>query len=391
MKKSLIFGGLLLMAGAMSFTACNNEDNSVAFDEVVVPYVPGIPSDDIATPNPEIDPGALNAVLPNFNYTVDMENGWAVIRLDLTGVEDPLTHDWVKLYGPGNTKQNTWLSIDGRPKGFSIYNTIDDVDNTQLSAVDLVFLVDNSGSMGQEADAIARDIIEWAQSLSRTLDMQFGCIGYDEGYISGALDMTDVETLSAWLNKSWGTSRTHGFQSAYGTDLQTIANNYRTNNWHECGVAALRMADENFTFRKGANRIYVDFTDEPNQPNGKVEFTVEYVNNPENWPSTKGTVHTVYSSRSTTYTEQMLYTEYPWRLSEYTGGTTLFTDPSFSGVTLNDLPVTGAMLNSYIIRFTNVEEIFDGLAHDVRITVKSESPNGEILADKQFNMIFVKE
>ena len=35
--------------------------------------------------------------------------------------------------------------------------------------------------------------------------------------------------------------------------------------------------------------------------------------------------------------------------------------PTFSGVTLNSLPVTGAMQNSYIIRFTNVSEFMDGL------------------------------
>ena len=80
----------------------------------------------------------------------------------------------------------------------------------------------------------------------------------------------------------------------------TAAESYRTNSWCECGVAALRMADENFAFRTGANRVYVDFTDEPSQPNGKEEFTVEYVNPVNNnWPTTKGTIHTVYSDSYT--------------------------------------------------------------------------------------------
>lgn len=46
--------------------------------------------------------------------------------------------------------------------------------------------------------------------------------------------------------------------------------------------------------------------------------------------------------------------------------------PTFSGVTLNSLPVTGAMQNSYIIRFTNVSEFMDGQSHEVKVTILSE-------------------
>jgi hypothetical protein len=48
------------------------------------------------------------------------------------------------------------------------------------------------------------------------------------------------------------------------------------------------------------------------------------------------------------------------------------------------------MLNSYIIRFTNVAEVFDGQPHLVKITVKSLSPNGEILAEKDYEITFTK-
>ena len=59
-------------------------------------------------------------------------------------------------------------------------------------------------------------------------------------------------------------------------------------------------------------------------------------------------------------------------------------------MTLSDLPVTGALQNSYVIRFTNVEEIFDGMDHEVRITVRSASDGGEIIADKVFTLRFEK-
>ena len=59
---------------------------------------------------------------------------------------------------------------------------------------------------------------------------------------------------------------------------------------------------------------------------------------------------------------------------------------------LDDLPVTGALQNSYIIRFRVTEELFDGKEHDVHITVKSQSSDNYklILADKVYKIIFVK-
>ncbi len=73
-------------------------------------------------------------------------------------------------------------------------------------------------------------------------------------------------------------------------------------------------------------------------------------------------------------------------MSEYTGGSIIYTDRYFTGVTLDDLPVTGAMQNSYIIRFTNIEKYMDGQPHMVKITVVSA--DGKVRAEKVFSVIF---
>jgi hypothetical protein len=378
LAKSLLagfVGGLSMM-----FVACSNETNSV---DPGIPSIPGIPADDPENPNPIVLPEDINTLLPNFSYSVYKENGWYVIRLDMTGVQDPYTKDWVQLYGPGNSNQNIWLSIDDMPKGFSISK-----EEQHSKAVDLVFLVDNSGSMDQEANTLANQVLAWSQKLEASeLDMRFGCVGY-YGDISGALNITTIDNLNNFLNYSSGTGRTMHFGGADANELRSKTGPYNMG-YNECGVAALRFADEQFTFRAGANRVYVDFTDEPNQPNYNSEYSTEWVKDVTNWPTTKGTIHTVYSENNN-WTQSINYREYPWNISEYTGGTTLYTNPSFSGVNLDDLPVTGALLNTYIIRFTNIEHLFDGNEHDVHITVKSASPNGEILADKRYSIIFVK-
>lgn len=342
----------------------------------------GIPDDSQATPNPIIDESTTS--ISNFQYTVEQtEDGLTVIRLDLTGVQDQDTKEWIKLYGTGSEQQNVWVEVDGKPKGILVHNNSD--DNELTKKIDLVFLVDNSGSMSEEADAIARDIISWAKNLANSgLDIRFGCVGYD-GYISGGINITTVSELSNFLNRSTGTSRTYGFEGNDATALSRGASSYSTD-WGECGAAALRFADEHFSFRSGANRIYVNFTDEPNQPNGITRFSVENFKDQQNWNTAQGTVHTVYSSTYTSFTETSLYEEYPWKLSEYTGGTVIYTSSSFSGVTLDSLPVTGAMQNSYIIKFTNVDEFMDGQTHRVKITILSK--DGRVKAEREFDVIF---
>lgn len=58
----------------------------------------------------------------------------------------------------------------------------------------------------------------------------------------------------------------------------------------------------------------------------------------------------------------------------------------FSDASLSTLPVTGAMQNSYIIRFTNIEKYMDGQPHMVKITVVSA--DGKVRAEKVFSVIF---
>lgn len=394
-----MMSGAFALATMMSMSSCSGlvdaifgvEDNPSSSTPATTPTVPGIPSDDSATPNPtlSLDP---NTTIPNPGSEVVTQSGQTVIKFNLTGIVDPTeVGGWLKLYGTGSSIQNVWMEIDGNAKGIAVINTID--ESTVTSAVDLVFLVDNSGSMGQEADAVANGIDAWAQKLSNTLDMRFGCVGYD-GRLTGALNITTADELSNFLAQGYGTSRTYHFGGADAEDLQTAASSYH-NNWNECGVAALRYATDLFNFRTGANRVFVNFTDEPNQPNNQEKWSVEWVNPVNgNWKPAMGTIHTVFSDEyDAAYSETdsrwtPLIDECPWLLSTYTGGTKKFAPSSFSGVTLDDLPITGALMNSYVISVTNVTSLFDGQEHTVKITILNA--DGSIRAEKEFKMIFTK-
>lgn len=291
--------GVIALATVMTMSSCTGLVDAVfgiedkpSGSNVTPSTVPGIPSDASATPNPTL-PQAPNTNIPNPGNEVVTKSGQTVVNFNLTGIVDPTSSGgWLKLYGTGSSIQNVWLSIDGNKKGIAVINTID--QSTVTSAVDLVFLVDNSGSMDEEADAVANGINAWSKKLSQTLDMRFGCVGYD-GQLSGALNMTTVDELSNYLNYGYGTSRTYHFGGADAEALQTAASSYH-NSWNECGVAALRYATDQFKFRSGANRVFVNFTDEPNQPNNQEKWSVEWVNPAKsNWTASMGTIHTVFS------------------------------------------------------------------------------------------------
>lgn len=385
--------GCILGAG---FVGCSEDDS-----EEVVPEVPtmeeitGIPSDDTAGENPEV--GESNTNIPNFNYTVENKDGYTIIRLDLTGIQDPETLEWLRLIGTGSSEQNIWVSVDDNPKGFTVYNSADEMG--QSIKADLVFLVDNSGSMSAEADSVAAGISSWAKKLAHSgLDIRFGCVGYgghvgaqyanptSKYGITGALNLTTDENLDAYLNRaySYGTDRTFGYAGDDADSLEVKVLNSYSVAGGECGVQALRFADEHFNFRKGANRIYVNFTDDANYPGGDKEISVDYVKN--HWSVSKGTIHTVLSNDSSYINNRLDIGEKSWLMSRYTGGTELYVNQSFSGVSLDDLPVTGAMQNSYIIRFTNVDEFMDGREHRITITVLTL--DGKVKAEKTFTIIF---
>lgn len=380
MKRNILIASALAVLSGGIFTSCIGDGDDTIVLESGNKY--DIPSDELAEQNPEIY-GDYTTNIPNVNYTIEKEGNDAIVRLDMTGIKESDSYDWLRLVGTAQEGQNIWVSVDDKPKGISVYNNSDNDQNEQRLLSDLVFVVDNSGSMGEESNAIARDIISFANTLKDShIDIRFACVGYD-GDINGALDFTDAETLNGYLSRSTGTSRTVGFYGNRATELQNKASSYST--YGECGGAAIRYADANLTFRTGSNRVYINFTDEPNQPNGKEGYSVESFKDQEMWDTNKGTVHTVFSASPDEW-NSTLYNEKPWLISEYTGGTTLFAPYDFEGVELTKLPVTGAMANSYVIRFTNIKEFMDGQAHRVKITIRSK--DGKTYAEKIFYINF---
>lgn len=381
--KKYLFSAFLMATFAIGFTASDEDltENAPQKGDTT-----GIPNDSEADPNPIVVNPTTS--IPNIQTSFNDEDGTIVMRIDMTGVKNSQDYDWLKLYGTGLNNQNVWVEIDGKPKGIDVINVSGQSQKEVMA--DIIFIVDNSGSMDQEADKINNDILAWSQLLANSsVNARFGVVGYD-GSITGALNMTDIDGLSTYLNYSYGVYRTRHFGGADAQDLQSKAPNYFLNYYSdECGAAAIEYADEYFNFRTGANRIYINFTDEANYPCGQERFSVKFFENQINWPAAKGTVHTIYSDSKRDYTSWN-YTESPWYISDYTGGTTQFIRSNASDLDLTQIIVTQAMQNSYIIRLKDVGDLInDGQTHEVHLTIDAKDGDGnETSADKTFFVEF---
>jgi hypothetical protein len=91
----------------------------------------------------------------------------------------------------------------------------------------------------------------------------------------------------------------------------------------------------------------------------------------------KATVHTVYSGPADTSSglngAWNQYNERPWEMSTCTGGTIKFIPETAAGLSLKDLPVAGALANSYLVEYVSAKT---GVAHVVKITVYTSTADG---------------
>lgn len=402
--KKLLFS--FVMLGAFAFmTSCSSSSDG---GSTPPPSDYGVPADAQAGQAPTVTTN--NVTIPNISAPSIESNG-AVGNISMTGIKG-IDGNFLSLAGTGDASQNIWMSIDGVAKSIAIVNGNDVAQAPRRAQkkglADIVFLIDNSGSMGEEADKLAQQVLDWSQKLAAVVDCKFGCVGYgDNSYgVDGGMDLADISELVNFLNNrsgyTYGTYRTYGFYGPKATELETKAlsstGGYYNGSYNECGVVALYFANDLFSWRDGANRIYINFTDEPNQPNNLKQWSVETLNSANteiyNWNAAKGTVHSVYSGTDVSSYEaggyyypasqdQLYWYECPWLMSDYTGGLTLKTDPYFTNFKLDDIEVTGAILSTYILRFNITDDLRSGL-HNIILTVKDK--NGS-MAKKEFKNV----
>ncbi len=142
------------------------------------------------------------------------------IRVNLLGLIDPATGAAI----PYVAQDSVFLSENGEPRGIKVQQSV----RENRLPVDLVFVVDNSGSMGEEADHVADKIAAFADLLdSRGLDIRFGVVGF-LGDVTGAINLAKASDVDAYLKRAGqtGTNRTVGFAGSDAKSLEDQAKSF---------------------------------------------------------------------------------------------------------------------------------------------------------------------
>jgi hypothetical protein len=352
--RKLLFVLMLVFTSLIYFSCDTTEDPADNSD------IPGDPTG-ITVPNP-----THNNILPSASFTTSGSR----VKLNLLGLLDPTTNQPLALsYNSGNPQaSNIFIEEDGVVQGLKVSK----VGSGNVLTADVVFLVDNSGSMDAEADSVAKSIIDFATYLQASgLDVKFAVVGFSvSGDINGGINFTNAQTLSSYLDRNTGTYRTVDFAGSDSAALTTRAYNFGYAG-DENGVMAAIFADSVYAWRSGAQRVMIMFTDEPTQSDG-----VEWTNAVGcGLLSGKATVHTVFSGDTTYYnsTYWNQYNEEPAAISRCTGGTIKYIPEDASGLSLKDLPVAGALANSYLVEYVSAKT---GVQHTVKITIYTSTADG---------------
>ncbi len=293
----------------------------------------------------------------------------------MTGIFDPQAKSFLELKGSARSDQNFWLEEDGNSRGVEVR----ELANTSTTLpLDVVFIVDNSGSMSEESDSVASQMLRFTNFLlSKKLDARFGCVG-QFGNVRGALNLNTMAALDKYLTGRGqrGTSRTVGFDGPDAVDLQTKAKTFHQTVTAENSIVAMFFADQHFAWRPGASRVYIVFTDDVTYPGSNATFN--NINFQKSWKPDQGTAHVVFSLDNGYWKSAVPDTAVrarwsaaynrPWELAQFTGGTVKVIHSDCRDLSLIDLPVTQALTSSYLVEFCSSDATKE---HALRLTLRT--------------------
>lgn len=326
----------------------------------------------------EDDPNALPPIVtkgdlrPSFSFLHAKGNR---IALNLLGMVDLKSSQPIDF----RANESVFVVEDGRLQGIRI------TQNSQSNSlpVDIVFAIDNSGSMDEEANGVADKAIDFAKFLAASgIDVRLGVVGFD-GEISGAIDLAVPADVAAYLSRPGmeGADRSRGYAGFNTQALEAAARALNMSTGFTPGsenhIAALVYAEKSFAWRTNAQRVFYTFSDETNTDtlpgqhpawNGQTDYQISSFCS--RWKPSFGTIHTIWSGDNFAFDPQNpnYLPEDPRSLAGCTGGTVTMVASDASDLDLTQVNSTLAVANSAMVEFISDSALE---THTIDVIVKT--------------------
>ena len=189
---------------------------------------------------PEVIPAEDRELITSGSVSVDSIDP-SLVSINVAGLIDPDTG----LPYEDLTETNFVVVEDGVVQGFTIEKISDSITT---SRADITFIVDTTGSMGGEISGVKDSIVDFLAYLeSKSLDVQVGGVAYADAVVEGVDFSSDTSATGSF--KSW----VDGLTSCYGGECG--------GDGPENGLDPIAYAMDNFTYRSGAQKLFVLLTD----------------------------------------------------------------------------------------------------------------------------------
>ena len=236
------------------------------------------------------------------------------------------------------------ISEDNRMQ--SLTNLIPPQANSTRKIADIVFVHDDSGSLGDEASQVKANIQTFLSQLDQSgIDYRVGLLPY-----GGA---------GGYSNPS-GSIKHGGNLHDNGTDLISDINDMRFDGGTERAFDAMNLASNSILWRQSTQKIIILITDEDND-NGSINESTLTSNLKNNGVTVYGLTrgHSEFN-----------------RIATATGGKIYNITNSFGDI-LNE--IGAEIISKYIIQYKSDNVVLDGLERDVNLTVKVDNREESII------------
>jgi len=217
---------------------------------------------------------------------------------------------------------------------------------------DFVFLVDNSGSMGDEQQAVKDNLKAFVDSLvARKIDFRLGLVRFGQGANSGAPILTN-----------------NGNLTSDPTFFKTLLDQMTVDGAFEPGIEAVLQGAIGFSFRPGSQRHFLLITDEDSDGGNLAQTITTCRNN-------NITVHTAVNCAFGTSTRDYCDAN---SIRGSTNGL-LFSVVGPYNTILN--LITDDIANTYIVRYRAFNDQCDARPREVRVTVNAFGQSDFVLGN----------